>query len=85
MGEPYLALYTMQPATGALFVYVAELCAQPLHACEAARGLRLEILKIRKGGEEGCCTTRDLMYEVLLHRVGMVGEPFEEGKGVRQC
>jgi hypothetical protein len=39
-------------------------------------------LEVGQGGEEGCRATRDLVYEVLLYRVGMVGELFEEGQGV---
>jgi hypothetical protein len=42
-------------------------------------------LKVGKGGEEGCRATRDLVYEVLFYRVGVVGKLFEEGKGVGQC
>jgi hypothetical protein len=39
-------------------------------------------LEVGKGGEERCRTTRDLMHEVLLYSVGMMGELFKEGKGV---
>jgi hypothetical protein len=28
---------------------------------------------------------RDLVHEVLLYRIGMVGKLFEEGKEVGQC
>jgi hypothetical protein len=82
MGEPYLALYALQPAARTFIVYVAQLRTQPLHAREAARGLRLKILEVGKGGEERGCASRDLMHEVLLYSVGMVRELFEEGKGV---
>jgi hypothetical protein len=82
MDEPYLALYAVQPAARALFVYIAQLRTQSLHAREAARGLRLKILEVGKGGEERCRATRDLMHEVLLYSVGMMRELFNEGKGV---
>jgi hypothetical protein len=85
MGEPYLALNALQPAPRTLLANVAQLGAQSLHACEAARGLGLKILEVGKGGKEGCCATRDLVHEVLLYRVGMMGELFEEGEGVGQC
>jgi hypothetical protein len=82
MAEPYLTLYALQPAARALLTNVAQLAAQSLHACEAARRLSLKILEVGKGGEEGSRATRDLVYKVLFYRVGMVGELFEEGKGV---
>ena len=85
MSEPYLALNALQPAPRALLAYVTQLGAQSLHACEAARGLGLEILEVGKGGEEGRRATRDLVHEVLLYCIGMVGKLFEEGKGVCQC
>jgi len=72
----------LQPAARTFFVYVTQLCTQSLHACEAARGLRLKILEVGKGCEERCRTSRDLMHEVLLYSVGMMRELFKEGKGV---
>jgi len=82
MGEPYLALYALQPAARAYFVYVAQLRTQSLHMCEAACRLRLTILKVGKGGKERRRASRDLMYEVLFYSVGMMRELFEEGEGV---
>ena len=46
MCEPYLAMYAAQPSPRAVLTNVAQLRAQILHAFEATRGLRLEILKI---------------------------------------
>jgi hypothetical protein len=82
MGEPYLALNATQSTPRAVFANVAQLCAQILHAFETARRLLLKILKIGERGKEGCGATRNLVYEVLLNRVGMVRELLEEGKRV---
>jgi hypothetical protein len=82
MGEPYLTLYALQPAVRAFFVHVAQLRTQSLHACKAARGLRLKVLEVGKGGEEWCRASRNLMHEVLLYGVGVMRELFKEGKGV---
>jgi hypothetical protein len=73
MGKPHLAMYALQPAPRALLAYVTQLGAQSLHAREAARGLGLKILEVGKGGKEGRRATRDLVHEVLLYRVGMMG------------
>jgi hypothetical protein len=82
MGEPYLALNATQPTPCAVFADVAQLCAQTLHAFEAARGLLLEILKIGERGKEGCRATRNLVYEVLFNCVSVMRELLEEGKSV---
>jgi hypothetical protein len=82
MGEPYLALYATQPAARAVLANVAQLRAQFLHAFEAARGLRLKILKVGERGKEGRRAARDLVHEVLLNGVGMMRKLLEEGKRV---
>jgi hypothetical protein len=62
----------------------SQLRTQRLYVCKAACRLGLEIMEVGKCGEEGHRATGDLVYEVLLKRVGMVQEFFDKGERVHQ-